>query len=654
MLWLVPGLPVLAALAAVLPSRIARAAAPYAALAAVGASLAIALAAAVHGDAGTIRLDWLRSGELALGVALRGDRTGLFAASLVAAVALAILAYSLGYVQRSERPAFFAAVGAFTGAMQALTLADSLLLIFIAWELMGAASYLLIGFHRDDEPAQRAALKAFLITRTADAAMLAGVALAIVGAGSSELGRIFAWYAGSPPLAGVVAGLLLVGAAGKSGLLPFSTWLPDAMRGPAPVSALLHSATMVAAGAFLLVRLSPLFTASGILTAVAVLGLATALIASVAALAQRDLKRLLAYSTIAQVAEMVAATGLGAPLAALVFLAAHAGYKAALFLLAGRLQQLAGSTEMAVIARADPRRARPRLHALFVVAALALAGVPVSLAPSARDAVLEAGIAQGALATAALLTLTLLSGLYAGHAYRLTFGAGVPIDARPAPDDRPWLDAAPAALLGGVVLLGLASGPLAGGPLRQWLAAELPNTGAESSLGASAASIALAVGGILLGLRGYAARVSPRLRDGIARTLSLDAPARAVASAGRSASAALAAFDAWGPDRIGRTVAAVGTTLISRSGAFDRSTFDLAATRLAAGCAVVFERSAIADRTKVDRSFDAATEAILDLGDRWRRVQTGALEHYLVALGGWLVLVTGAAVAILVAGATRP
>lgn len=667
-LWLVPGLPVLAALAALLPIRAARAAGPYAVLVAAGASLAIALGAAVRGEAGASAVTWLRAGDLAVGIGLRADRTGLFAAVVVAATAAAIAGYSLGYIGRRERPAFFAGLGAFTGAMLALTLADSLLLIFVAWELMGAASYLLIGFHRDDALAQRAALKAFLVTRSADAAMLAGVAVAIVGAGSADLARVFSWAGSAPAPASVVALLLLVGAAGKSAQLPFSAWLPDAMRGPTPVSALLHSATMAAAGAFLLVRLYPLLAGAGLLPVAAALGLLTALFASVAALLQSDLKRLLAYSTIAQVAEMVAAVGLAAPLAALVLLAAHAGYKASLFLLAGRLQQLAASTEMSALARANPRRSRPLAHALFVVAGLALAGVPVSLAVSARDAVLEAGLAAGPLAAAPLLALALLGGAYVGRAYRLTFGrpghsasqprrsvppgAGAESPARGEATGRA-MDLAPLALLAGVVLLGLASSPLAGAPLQSWLAAELPSPHLGGGLVASAASIALAIAGLALGLRGSTVRVPRRPSRAAARALSLDAPTMALAGAGRSAATALAAFDARGPDRLGRALASAGAGTVRVAGAFDRLAFDATAARVAAGSAALFLVSGSADRRRVDRAFDVAAEGLRYAGDRWRRVQTGALEHYLVGVGAWVLVVTGAAVALILASAAR-
>lgn len=203
------------------------------------------------------------------------------------------------------------------------------------------------------------------------------------------------------------------------------------------------------------------------------------------------------------------------------------------------------------------------------------------------------------------------------------------------------------------MLLGVATSPMLNAPLHSWLAPQLPRL-SEGAAAASIASISFALVGILLGRGGYASRVPPRLRDAVARTLSLDAPTLAIAATARSTSAALAALDARGPDRVGRAVTSLGAAVFRGAGAFDRRTFDVAVTRVAAGSAALFDRSAVSDGRRVDAAFDAAAQAIRNAGDRWRRVQTGALEHYLVALGVWLFLVTGAGGAILVAVTARP
>ena len=643
-LWLVPGLPFLAAGWGALPR--ARPGVRAVAIAALTGSLAALFAS--FGQR-TDDLRWLATGRLGGVLGLQADPVGTATAAVVAVVGLAVLGYSLGYVERVDQPRFFAMMSAFVGAMLALVLADSLLGIFISWELVGLASYLLIGFHREDGPAQASAATAFLVTRLADLAFLAAVAVATVAA-PGGLDALFAWSRSGDPRAGVVAGLILVGVAGKSAQLPFSAWLPQAMRGPTPVSALLHSATMVAAGAFLLVRLFPLLSATPILPFVVALGLGSSLFASLAALAQTDLKRVLAYSTIGQLGEMVAAVGLGVPVAALLLLFAQAGYKAALFLVAGRLQHDAATTEMSALgaAASRPGLAQP----VFVLAGVALAGIPISIAFSPRDAILDAALAAGPLPAIALVVIGALTAAYIARAYRLVFGHRVAV-AIPRTPERALMEGAAAALVAGVVALGIATSPLLGDPLAGYLGAAIGGPSVSPSLAATVLGLLAAIIGASIGFRPAPIGVRPRLATWARGGFGLDALFATAARATRAAIAALGAFDVRVFDALFATAARGTRGVITALGAFDVRVFDAFAGRLGILALQLFGLNDRADRNRVDAGFDGAALLIRAAGDRWRRVQTGLLEQYLVVVGAWLAVIVVAAGAIALRG-VRP
>lgn len=640
-LWLIPGLPLLAAASGAVP----RARPGVRALAIVG--LAGSLAALALGSVPTGDLLWLANGKLGGVLGLRADPVGTAAATVVALVGLAVLVYSLGYIEAVEQPRFFAEMSFFLSAMLALVLADSLLAIFICWELVGFASYLLIGFRREDGPAQASAVMAFLVTRLADLAFLAAVAIAALAA-PGDLDALFAWSGTGDTRAGAVAILILVGVAGKSAQLPFSAWLPQAMRGPTPVSALLHSATMVAAGAFLLVRLFPLFSATPILPFVVALGLASSVFAALAALAQTDLKRVLAYSTIGQLGEMFAAVGLGVPAAALLLLFAQAGYKAALFLVAGRLQQDAGTTEMSAL---RARATRPTLaEPLFVLAGLALAGVPISIAFSPRDAILGAALEAGPLPASALIVVSVLTAAYIARAHRLVFGRRWAVGA-PRSAGSALMEGAAAALVGGVVALGIATSPLLGDPLGTSLRGAAGGPSGPTPFGATAIGIAAAIAGTALGYRPGSLGSRPRLVAWARGGLGLDAAFAAAARGGRRVVAALGALDARAFDAAFPGATRGAGAAIRALGAFDARVFDATADRVAAGALRLFELNDRADRRGVDAGFDRGALLIRAAGDSWRRVQTGLLEQYLVAVGAWLLIIVVAASAVALRGA---
>ena len=416
-------------------------------------------------------------GGATIALELRADQLSALVAVAVALVAFCVQVYSAGYV-RERYPAYASTVSLFTAGMMLVVHADDLVLLLIGWEVMGACSYLLVGHHSERAAARAAAVKAFLVTRVGDLGVVLAVVILLTEAGTTSI-RAVIEQAPRLPSATLVATtlLLLAGVAGKSAQFPLHTWLPDAMEGPTPVSALIHAATMVAAGAFLLARLLPLFLeAPAALSVAAVIASVTMLGAAMAALAQDDLKRLLAYSTISQVAYMVAgaavarsADGVGAPVAHLL---SHAAFKALLFLVAGCVIHQVGSNLMSdMAARGGLWHHHRTLAVLLGLGLAALAGLPPLSGFWSKEAVLSAAEAAARtepgwagwsawLVFAAGLATALVTGLYAGRAFVLVVLGGPAqsagaAGAAPEPPALPagmiwplWLLALPTALLG--------------------------------------------------------------------------------------------------------------------------------------------------------------------------------------------------------------
>ena len=394
-LWLVPLLPAVAGvLAAFLPlskKAAAFALAQGAIAASAGLSLWILYAVATgDGTFETANVAWLAFGgaELQLGVLLNPLTAVMIAA--VSFVSSLIFAYSHGYMHDDERYArFFCFLALFCGGMLGLCVANSLVLLFVSWEIVGLASYLLIGFWYMKPSAAAAAKKAFLVTKIGDVGFLLGILwlykstdtqlLYDSGAGLLETGQLAA-LAGAPgflglSLAGACALLVFCGAVGKSGQFPLHVWLPDAMEGPTPVSALIHAATMVAAGVFLVARMHPLFAAEqAALDVVTWVGAFTALFAATIAVAQNDIKRILAYSTVSQLGFMMLGLGAVGVVAGMFHLVTHAFFKALLFLGAGSV--IHGSHhEQDVMKMGGVKKAMPVTFVTYVIGAAALAGV---------------------------------------------------------------------------------------------------------------------------------------------------------------------------------------------------------------------------------------------------------------------------------------
>jgi NADH-quinone oxidoreductase subunit L len=349
---------------------------------ALGTAAAFLWAPGDGGAAQEVLWDWLRVGGLSVRVALRLDALALVMVLVVTVVGFLIHLYAAAFMRGDEGYSrFFAYTNLFVGAMLTLVLADNLLLLYLGWEGVGLCSYLLIGFWYQDPANGRAARKAFTVTRVGDAAMAVGLLLVALRLGTLDIPALQAraqeaWPPGSGP-AVLAAALLLAGALGKSAQLPLQTWLPDAMAGPTPVSALIHAATMVTAGVYLIARLHGLFElAPPVQLAVGVIGAVTLLAAGASALVQRDLKRVLAYSTISQIGYMFLGLGVGAWAGAVFHLVTHAFFKALLFLAAGAVI-LALHHEHDVFRMGGLRRRMPVVFWTFLAGAASLAGVPL-------------------------------------------------------------------------------------------------------------------------------------------------------------------------------------------------------------------------------------------------------------------------------------
>jgi len=399
---LVPALPIagFAALVAV-GRRLSRRAAAVLGVGSVGlaAIVAIAVAAAYlaappEGCSYTQDLwQWMRVDGFGPRIAFHLDALSLVMMLVVAVVSFLILLYSAEFMAGDEGFArFFAYMNLFVGSMLILVLADNLLLLYLGWEGVGLCSYLLIGFWYKDPANGRAAMKAFIVTRVGDAALVAALLLIFTSLGTldiAEVGRRATneWPAGSA-LAVAAALLLLGGAVGKSAQLPLQTWLPDAMAGPTPTSALIHAATMVTAGVYLVARMNVLFAlAPPVQFLVAVIGAATLLLAGASGLAQHDIKRVLAYSTISQVGYMFLGLGVGAWGASIFHFLTHAFFKSLLFLAAGVVILNLGR-EHNMFRMGGLRKLLPLAFWTFLVGSLALAGLPPLAGFASKDLIL--------------------------------------------------------------------------------------------------------------------------------------------------------------------------------------------------------------------------------------------------------------------------
>ncbi len=392
-------------------------------------------------------MTWLSSGTLTADWALRIDTLTVVMLVVVTTVSTLVHIYSIGYMQHDpHRPRFFAYLSLFTFAMLMLVTADNLLQMFFGWEGVGLASYLLIGFWYHKPSANAAAIKAFVVNRIGDFGFALGIFGVFVVFGSINFDTIFANaqavaggddaalsifghdYIGGSAVMTIICLLLFLGAMGKSAQVPLHTWLPDAMEGPTPVSALIHAATMVTAGVFMVARLSPIFELSHTaLLVVTMVGAFTALFAASVGLVQNDIKRVIAYSTCSQLGYMFVALGLGAYSVAIFHLFTHAFFKALLFLGAGSVIH-AVSDEQDMRKMGGLKSKIPATYWLMFVGTIALTGVgiPGTLIGTAgffsKDAVVEAAFAgHNGAAGFAFICLVLAAVFTSFYSWRLFF-----------------------------------------------------------------------------------------------------------------------------------------------------------------------------------------------------------------------------------------
>ena len=413
LLWLVPALPLAGFLALVAGQRLGRRAIACIGVGSVAASAIVAVLLAARflatpppdGAVSQVLWTWMQVGGFSTQIAFRLDALSLVMVVVVTGVGFLIHLYSAAFMADQGDPKgegyrrFFAYMNLFVASMLILVLADDLLLLYLGWEGVGLCSYLLIGFWYRDPANGRAAIKAFVVTRVGDAFMAVALFLVFVHLGTLRIQDVMhralaQWTPGSG-LAVAVAVLLLAGAVGKSAQLPLQTWLPDAMAGPTPVSALIHAATMVTAGVYLIARTHVLFElAPAVQWLVAVIGAATLLLAGFSALVQWDIKRVLAYSTMSQVGYMFLALGVGAWSAGIFHFATHALFKSLLFLAAG-VVIASLNEEHSMFKMGGLRKALPVTFWTFLAGALALASLPPATAGFSKEMILSSAWRAG-------------------------------------------------------------------------------------------------------------------------------------------------------------------------------------------------------------------------------------------------------------------
>jgi NADH-quinone oxidoreductase subunit L len=371
---------------------------------------------------------WLSAGDFQVGLSILVDPLSVFMMLVVSGVGFLIVAYSIGYMDRSdEERRYFAYMALFVFSMLLLVQSGDLLILLAGWGLVGLCSYLLIGYDQERPAAIAAAKKAFIMNALGDATMALALFLLIQRLGTLEYGAVFAGIdgAGSDLVLNLIALGLLGGAVAKSAQIPLHTWLPDAMEGPTPVSALIHAATMVTAGVYMLVRLNPIFAAApDILDLAAGIGAVTLLVAGLVALVQTDIKRVIAYSTMSQIGYMFLGAGITTYPNAMFHLMTHAFFKALLFLAAGIvIHALVGEQDMRKMG--GLRQLLPKTWVAMLVGALALAAIPPFSGFFSKDPLLAAALdagAYGVLLWVVGLIGTFLTALYAFRMIFIVFG----------------------------------------------------------------------------------------------------------------------------------------------------------------------------------------------------------------------------------------
>ncbi|MEU8777742.1 NADH-quinone oxidoreductase subunit L [Streptomyces sp. NPDC048606] len=655
---LVPLLPFLGAVAGLLLGRTAPGfVRPLAVLPVLAAAVLAVLVAVRQGGGAAIdaATELTPTGSVPIELAFHIDGFAVLVAALVGVVATCVQLYSTAYLREDPRyPSYAALVSLFTSAMLLVVYSGDLMVLLVGWEIMGICSYFLVGHYWETEAARSASLKAFLVTKLGDVPFLIGLFALAADAGSFRITEILDTVAaGGLDHPTLIALLLLAGVAGKSAQFPLHTWLPDAMAGPTPVSALIHAATMVAAGVYFIARLLPVFAASrAALVVMAVMAAVTMIGSGLAALAQDDVKRVLAYSTVGQLGYMTGALAVADRGAAVFHLLSHGAFKALLFLGAGVIIHAAGTNSLAAMSRMDGLAKRvPDAFWTMTLALLALAAIPPFAGFFSKEAVLvaaeEAAAGHSALAPGAAGWTVLVSGVlaalltaaYATRLWLMAFrgrGAAAPDHGREplAMTGVLWLLAVPTLGFG-----------LAAGPLADWFDGEpLTPTVTTSLLGTGAALV-----GVLL-TYGLWQRAAVRAAAGARTGTGIETGATASAAAARSAAETpeVAEVTHEHPAAPTGPVADPGFALLgplhrhAAAGFHVDALYDRLFVRPTRAAAALVR---FLDREVVETYVRGAGAGPRLLGGLVRRAQTGNVQSYLSALlAGAVVLAIATAV----------
>jgi NADH-quinone oxidoreductase subunit L len=518
-LWLIPVFPLLGFLLnGILGRRFSKAAVNSIAIGSVLLSFAWVLKTLFSlGDLSMAHTEqyftWIQSGSLNVGFDFTVDRLTAIMLLVVTGVGSLIHIYSIGYMaHEGGYYRFFAYLNLFMFFMLTLVLAANYLVMFVGWEGVGLCSYLLIGFYFDKQFATTAGNKAFIVNRIGDFGFSLAMFLVVVNFGSLDFGVVFTSVAGhSEATLTAIAFLLLLGACGKSAQIPLYVWLPDAMAGPTPVSALIHAATMVTAGVYMVARSSAIYLkAPAAMEAVAIIGLATAFFAATIGLAQNDIKKVFAYSTVSQLGYMFLGAGVGAFSAGIYHLVIHAFFKALLFLGAGSVIHALGG-EQDVRNMGGLRKKIPWTFWTMMCASVAIAGVPPFAGFYSKDAILAAADRH---APWMYWVGVITAGMTAFYVFRAIFLAFFgDYRGKAHPHESPWV------MIGPLVVLAALS--LGGGyffKIPEFLAPLFPPPTEADALGPMLVSVAFGFAGI--GLAALFYLVKPGLPDQVAATFS--------------------------------------------------------------------------------------------------------------------------------------
>ncbi|MDR5693898.1 MAG: NADH-quinone oxidoreductase subunit L [Armatimonadota bacterium] len=473
--WLIPLLPAVAFVLIIFLGRRLPGEGAYVAIGAIALSALLALGVFVQVLGGAryeTLLSWAPIGERSIEVGFLIDPLASMMLVLVGVIATLIQIYSIGYMHGDPRyPRFFAYLSLFSGSMLLLTIANNFLVIYVAWELVGLCSYLLIGFWFERPAAARASLKAFLVTRVGDFFMFLGILLLFFTLGTLHFGTIFEKVEAGElagPLLTLAAILVYGGAVGKSAQIPLHVWLPDAMEGPTPVSALIHSATMVAAGVYLVARTYPIFFhAPDALRTVALIGALTALMAATIGIAQDDIKRVLAYSTISQLGYMMLGLGVLGYSAGVFHMMTQAVFKSLLFLAAGSVIHAMHTNDIKEMG--GLRETMPITYWTFLIGGLALAGIPPFAGFWSKDEILLEAFHRDKVLFALGLVAAFFTSFYIFRVIFYTF-FGQQRTHTAHPHESPPVMTIPLVILAtGATFIGFVGAPFLGSPFQHFI-----------------------------------------------------------------------------------------------------------------------------------------------------------------------------------------